>query len=47
MAFPGNARTHDNRTKNLTFTQSLTFMKHKKTDLNLELYKLPIINVHI
>jgi len=24
-----NARTHNNETKSLTFTQSLTFMRHK------------------
>jgi len=29
MAFPGNAHTHYKRTKSLTFTESLTFMKHK------------------
>jgi len=29
MAFPGNARTHNNRTKSLTFAKSLIFMKHK------------------
>jgi len=29
-------RTHNNETKSLTFTQSLTFMKHKN-DLNLKL----------
>jgi len=30
MAFPGKiAQTHNNRTQSLTFTESLTFMKHK------------------
>jgi len=29
MAFPGNARTHNNGTKSLTFTKSCTLMKHK------------------
>jgi len=30
MAFPGKiAHTHTNGTKSLTFTESLTFMKHK------------------
>jgi len=30
MAFPGKiAQTHNNGTKSLTFTESLTFMKHK------------------
>jgi len=31
MAFAGKiAHTHNNETKSLTFTESLTFMKHKK-----------------
>jgi len=30
MAFPGKiAHTHNNETKSLTFTESLTFTKHK------------------
>jgi len=30
MAFAGKiAHTHNNETKSLTFTESLTFMKHK------------------
>jgi len=30
MAFAGkNAQTHNNKTKKLTFTESLTFMKHE------------------
>jgi len=30
MAFAGKiAHTHNNRTKSLTFTESLTFIKHK------------------
>jgi len=29
MAFQSNALAHKNGTKSLTFTQSLTFMKHK------------------
>jgi len=39
MAFTGKiARTHNNVTKSLTFTESLTFMKHKtKNDINLKL----------
>jgi len=40
MAFAGKiAYTHNNETKSLTFTESLTFMKHKtqKNDLNLKL----------
>jgi len=40
MVFAGKiAHTHNNETKSLTSTESLTFMKHKtqKNDLNLEL----------
>jgi len=39
MAFAGKiAHTHNNETQSLTFTESLTFIKHKtKNDLNLKL----------
>jgi len=39
MAFPGKiAHTNNNKTKSLTFTENLTFMKHKtqKNYLNLQ-----------
>jgi len=44
MAFPGKIAhrpTHNNETKSLTFTENLTFLKHKAPrrcgDLNLKL----------
>jgi len=40
MAFPAKiAQTHNNRTKSLAFTESLTFIKHRtqKNDLSLKL----------
>jgi len=41
--------THNNGTKSLTFTESLTFMKQKtpKNDLNLKLLELSIITVRM
>jgi len=40
MAFAGKiAHTHNNRTKSLTFAESLNFMKHK-TQINDENLKL-------